>query len=79
MSDDRIDRLEGLIETLVTTITRGHDDLVQLARINAAEHAEFRREMARFAVEHREYRADIKRLYDAWPDHLRDSHDGGQS
>ena len=60
--DDRLDRLEAMIETLVTTTTSIHNDFLALARTNAAEHAE--------------YRQDIDRLYRAWPEHLRDSHGG---
>lgn len=64
MSDsDRIDRLEALVETMVNTVTRFHDEFVELARTNAAEHAE--------------YRQDVARLYAAFSDHYRDSHGGG--
>ena len=60
MSDDRFDRLERMIETLVVTTTGIHNDLLALAQENKAEHAE--------------YRQDIKRLYDAWPEHFREGH-----
>ena len=63
-NDDRFDRIEAMIETLVETTTRVHNDLLDLARANAAEHAE--------------YRQDIARLYRAFSDHYRDAH-GGQT
>ncbi len=59
-NDDRFERLEGMIETLVITTTGIHNDLLELARANAAEHAEFRQ--------------DIRRLFQAFSDHYRDGH-----
>lgn len=60
MSDDRLDRLERMIETLVATTTGIHNDLLALAQENKAEHAE--------------YRQDIERLYRAFSDHHREGH-----
>lgn len=72
MSDDRLDRLERMIETLVDTVQRGHNEslrisreLAELARTNAVEHTEFRRAI-------RENSDDIKRLYQAFSDHYRE-------
>lgn len=67
MSEDRLDRLERMMETLVATVARGHDE-------NLADHAEFRAVMRQNAADHAEYRADIERLYQAWPDHFREGH-----
>lgn len=62
MSDDRLDRLERMIEKLVTTTASIHNDLLTLASENKAQHAE--------------YRQDIRRLYQAFSDHYREH--GGQ-
>ena len=64
MNDDRLDRLERMIETLVTTTAGIHNDLLKLARENAAEHAE--------------YRQDIARLYQAFSEHYRNGHGDDQ-
>lgn len=58
MSDDRIDRLAAVVDKLTTTVGLIHDDLLELARTNAAEHAE--------------YRQDIRRLYSAFTEHYRE-------
>lgn len=58
--DGLFGRLERMIESLVNTMERDHNELVELARTNAAEHAE--------------YRADIRRLYEAFSDHHREGH-----
>lgn len=75
-NDDRLDRLEAMIETLVTTVTGVHNDLLDIARTNAADHTEFRQIMRRSAAEQAEYRQDIRRLYQAFSDHYREH--GGQ-
>lgn len=69
MSDDsdRLDRLEAVVGRLVDTVARFHDEFVEIAREL--------RDLARTnAADHAEYRQDVDRLYRAWPDHLRDSH-----
>lgn len=66
-NDDRLDRLERLVETMVATTTTIHNDLLALARENKAEHAQYRKDI-------RAAQDDIKRLYQAFSDHHREGH-----